>query len=89
VVNVEKSHFLNLIEILGSYLSIDLNGFAAFKSKLEVEPGKSRLAKKHVFGSSAGCRGGGCQTLACVGSPGISMKIMAFSVICRVIVMLV
>jgi hypothetical protein len=42
VVNVEKSHFLNLIEILGSYLSIDLNGFAAFKSKLEVEPGKSR-----------------------------------------------
>jgi len=23
-------------------------------------------AKKHVFGSSVGCRGGGCQTLACV-----------------------
>jgi len=23
------------------------------------------LAKKHVFGSSVGCRGSGCQTLAC------------------------
>jgi len=23
------------------------------------------VGKKHVFGSSVGCRGGGCQTLAC------------------------
>jgi hypothetical protein len=27
---------------------------------------KSWLAKKHVFGSSVGCRGGGCQTLVFV-----------------------
>jgi len=27
--------------------------------------GKVRAGKKHVFGSSVGCRGGGCQTLAC------------------------
>jgi hypothetical protein len=40
VVNIEKFQYLNLIETFRRYLSIDLNGLAVFKFKLELEPGK-------------------------------------------------
>jgi hypothetical protein len=45
------------------------------------------LAKKHVFGSSVGYRGGGCQTLACAVEVRAYIDNYGFSVICRVTVM--
>jgi len=47
------------------------------------------LAKKHVFGSSGGCRGGGCQTLACALEVQAYVENYGFLVICRVTVMVV
>jgi hypothetical protein len=47
-------------------------------------------AKKHVFGSSVGRRGGGCQTLACaLGVPSYDLKFSIYAVICRVCVKIV
>jgi hypothetical protein len=48
------------------------------------------VAKKHVFGSSVGRRGGGCQTLACaLGVPSYDLKFPIYAVICRVCVKIV
>jgi len=40
-----------------------------------------------VFGSSVGCRGGAVKLLLVHWHPGLCMKILAFAVICMVIVM--
>ena len=86
VVNIEK---FRIYKYLSQRSNVSNGLFYLVKNLRFIVGIDLRVGKKHVFGSSVGCRGGGCQTLACVGSPGISMKIMAFSVICRVIVMLI
>jgi len=47
------------------WIGIDFSGLATLVPLLVVYPAKFGGTKKHVFGSSVGCRGGGCQTLAC------------------------
>jgi hypothetical protein len=67
----------------------DTIGIVVSVHRLVVTHVKSRQSKKHVFGSSVGCRGGGCQTLACALGVRVQVLIQLFVVICRVIVMLV
>jgi len=47
-----------MIETLGGFAGIDLIGLAVFMPRLVISLVKSGLAKKHVFGSSVGLRGG-------------------------------
>jgi hypothetical protein len=53
------------IKTVGGKAGIDLFGLEVSVLRQVVFLVKSGEAKKHVFGSSVGCRVGGCQTLAC------------------------